>query len=357
MLPFLRVVRALSLLVALAGAGHLHAADSAAVASVVANATVGMPLSGPSAGPALGAGFHLLEPGGLVVGATIRTILRQPVRIERTPFGGVAEPWRDDGLATHLTLTVDAGWRYESGPVTVAGGVAAGLMNMSQRRRIPSADDDGVIAQNAIAPAMALWATARYRIVGGLGVDANLRTDLLGHRSALGTNTATGSTFEAVIAEPRTVVSLGLSWTSPRPDRADTTVTYRLWGNLVASSWHPFRRGYFNEFNPGLGLHITKGQPDAYHTFLEVGAYQESLADLSVYAGYGWMWPIVGDWLTGGGLVGVIRGQEGTGGAILPAISPRLTAAVGPVAVTVLVIPVGIDTAVGLLVHVPLADL
>ena len=285
----------------------------------------------------------------LVVGLRTTSSFLVPLRIEASREG-VIESETTDGTSTVNSLMLDVGLKHELDQFVMMAGISVGGVNVAHQRRGILFTYSETLSQPSFA--IGAWAALQYRFQNSWFVGVGGTYDYSAHRRVIGTNSATGLHLDAIFAGPRAHVAVTIGKDLGVPNINDTS-HYHLWLLAPVASTHPFSEDKFNEFNPGLGLHM-RFDHNTLTWFLEAGAYQYSLSDLASYAGGGVYVDIVSDWLKLGLFGGVLVLNSGGSLLVTPALAPRLTADAVFGSVSVHFIPDGVQSAFGLTVALPL---
>jgi len=105
--------------------------------------------------------------------------------------------------------------------------------------------------------------------------------------------------------------------------------------NVYGFSYHPdrdtvHRLNLDNEVNPGLGLHYELSDTERGTTFAEIGAYQDSGANLAKLVALGYQFKFAKRWRIGGALA-VVHSQTYNDGVTFLAMIPLITYDMGRV--------------------------
>lgn len=93
-----------------------------------------------------------------------------------------------------------------------------------------------------------------------------------------------------------------------------------------------------NEVNPGLGLHYDFRDNERGVTFAEVGAYQDSGANLAKFVALGYQFKLGEHWKFGGALA-VVHSQTYNDGVTFLGMFPLITYDAGPVKLNAVYFP------------------
>ncbi len=308
----------------------------------------------------IGVELRYLFDNNYILGVRAGSTLQVPLRIDRIS-AGIDETHRYEGTSTVNSLMLDLGWRESFGRFTVIGGISGGGVNVANQRLLGSInvltgdDSFNALARETIAnPAFAFggWLTFQYRIGKTWLVGLGGTFDYSEHRRTIATNETTGAEYVAVFAGPQPRAFLSFGKDLGVPDIDDSS-RYHGWLLATVTSIHPFTDRSFNQFNPGVGLHI-RFEPGEFTWFAEGAVYQHSRADRALYVGGGAYYSLAGEWLKVGLLGGVLTFANATGMDVVPVLSPRLTVDTKFGSVSVLYIPDWTEAAFGLMVHLPL---
>ena len=317
--------------------------------------------------------------GGFVAGMRWRIGYGLPVEIYRKsvvddPFGD--EPYvgrfeRTDGTSNLIQLVAIGGYTLTTKHTDVTIGAAFGGVNVAHRRarattliglgptRQEIHSHETITTSNVSG---GFFVRSRLHVTSLFDLTLNIGYDWTDLSRGIVDNPDPGPDYSAVFATHGPWFTVGLA-TTLEPPTIDTTLgDYRLYIGASIASAHPFTDEPFNEFNPGLIVQYRLPGPSVLglgtQWFAEAGAYQWSIGDLAWYVGGGLYAPIGApidwDWLKLGLLVGTLITHDGGGAYPLPALSPRITIDTKWASITTLFIPVGAESAFGLVVSLPL---
>ena len=113
--------------------------------------------------------------------------------------------------------------------------------------------------------------------------------------------------------------------------------------NVYGFSYHPDRETVHrlnldNEVNPGLGLHYEFSDTERGIAFAEIGAYQDSGANLAKFAGLGYQFKFAKRWKFGGALA-IVHSLTYNDGVTFLAMIPLITYDMGRVKLNATYLP------------------